>query len=76
MNPSKKDFFVYLPTNGRLMKPDVLDRIGDAGIANERFLGGEDAGVVVIEAQDHAAGNVHAGPLNAVHLFEQAAARA
>ncbi len=31
---SKKDFFVYLPTNGRLMKPEVLDKIGDAGVAN------------------------------------------
>ncbi|MGI9105223.1 MAG: radical SAM protein [Pyrinomonadaceae bacterium] len=31
---AKKDIFVYLPTNGRLMKPDVIDRLGDAGIAN------------------------------------------
>src|SRR5262249_16171115 len=31
---SKKDFFVYLPTNGRLMTPEVLDKIGDAGVAN------------------------------------------
>lgn len=30
---SKKGFFVYLPTNGRLMKPDVVDRLGDAGLA-------------------------------------------
>lgn len=30
---AKKDIFVYLPTNGRLMKPDVIDRLGDAGIA-------------------------------------------
>jgi MoaA/NifB/PqqE/SkfB family radical SAM enzyme len=29
---SKKDFLVYLPTNGRLMKPDVIDRLGDAGL--------------------------------------------
>jgi MoaA/NifB/PqqE/SkfB family radical SAM enzyme len=29
----KKDFWVYLPTNGRLMKPEVIDRIADAGIA-------------------------------------------
>ena len=28
-----KDIFVYLPTNGRLMTPDVVDRLGDAGIA-------------------------------------------
>lgn len=31
---AKKDIFVYLPTNGRLMKPDVIDRLGDAGLAN------------------------------------------
>jgi radical SAM protein with 4Fe4S-binding SPASM domain len=30
---TKKGFFVYLPTNGRLMKPDVIDRLGDAGLA-------------------------------------------
>ena len=30
---SKKDFFVYLPTNGRLMKPEVIDKLGDAGLA-------------------------------------------
>jgi MoaA/NifB/PqqE/SkfB family radical SAM enzyme len=30
---SKKGFFVYLPTNGRLMKPEVVDRLGDAGLA-------------------------------------------
>src|SRR5256714_1401473 len=30
---AKNDIFVYLPTNGRLMKPDVVDRLGDAGIA-------------------------------------------
>ena len=30
---AKKDIFVYLPTNGRLMKPDVIDRLGDAGMA-------------------------------------------
>jgi MoaA/NifB/PqqE/SkfB family radical SAM enzyme len=30
---AKKDIFVYLPTNGRLMKPDVIDRLGDAGIS-------------------------------------------
>ena len=28
---AKKDFCVYLPTNGRLMRPEVVDRIGDAG---------------------------------------------
>ncbi|MDA2929880.1 radical SAM protein [Acidobacteria bacterium AH-259-O06] len=30
---AKKGFFVYLPTNGRLMKPEVIDRLGDAGLA-------------------------------------------
>ncbi|MGD0694938.1 MAG: radical SAM protein [Terriglobia bacterium] len=30
---AKKDFFVYLPTNGYLMRPEVIDRIGDAGVA-------------------------------------------
>ena len=30
----KKDFFVYLPTNGRLMKPSVIDKLADAGVAN------------------------------------------
>ncbi len=30
---AKKDFFIYLPTNGRLMKPQVVDRLGDAGLA-------------------------------------------
>ncbi len=30
---AKKDIFVYLPTNGRLFKPDVVDRLGDAGLA-------------------------------------------
>lgn len=30
---ARKGFFVYLPTNGRLMRPDVIDRLGDAGVA-------------------------------------------
>jgi MoaA/NifB/PqqE/SkfB family radical SAM enzyme len=30
---AKKNIFVYLPTNGRLMKPEVIDRLGDAGLA-------------------------------------------
>ncbi len=30
---AKKGFFVYLPTNGRLMRPEVIDRIADAGVA-------------------------------------------
>lgn len=29
---AKKDFITYLPTNGRLMKPEVIDRLGDAGL--------------------------------------------
>ena len=28
-----RGFFVYLPTNGRLMKPEVTDRLGDAGMS-------------------------------------------
>jgi MoaA/NifB/PqqE/SkfB family radical SAM enzyme len=31
---AKKGFWVYLPTNGRLMRPDVIDRIADAGVAS------------------------------------------
>ena len=30
---TQRGFFVYLPTNGRLMSPDVIDRLGDAGLA-------------------------------------------
>ncbi len=30
---ASKGFFVYLPTNGRLMKPEVIDWLGDAGVA-------------------------------------------
>jgi MoaA/NifB/PqqE/SkfB family radical SAM enzyme len=30
---AKKGFWIYLPTNGRLMTPDVIDRIADAGVA-------------------------------------------
>jgi MoaA/NifB/PqqE/SkfB family radical SAM enzyme len=30
---AKQGFWVYMPTNGRLMKPDVIDRIADAGVA-------------------------------------------
>jgi hypothetical protein len=37
---AKKDFLVYLPTNGRLMKPDVIDRLGDAGLATVNLAGG------------------------------------
>jgi len=30
---AKKGFFVYVPTNGRLMRPEVIDQLGDAGVA-------------------------------------------
>ena len=30
---AKKGFWVYLPTNGRLMRPELIDRLGDAGVA-------------------------------------------
>jgi MoaA/NifB/PqqE/SkfB family radical SAM enzyme len=30
---AKKGFWVYLPTNGRLMRHEVIDRIGDTGVA-------------------------------------------
>jgi MoaA/NifB/PqqE/SkfB family radical SAM enzyme len=30
---ARKGFFVYLATNGRLLRPKVVDRLGDAGIA-------------------------------------------
>lgn len=30
---AQKGFWVYLPTNGRLMRPEVIDRLGDAGVA-------------------------------------------
>lgn len=29
----KKDFWIYVPTNGRLLKPPVIDRLADAGVA-------------------------------------------
>lgn len=28
-----RGFFVYLPTNGRLLRPELIDRLGDAGVA-------------------------------------------
>ena len=34
---AKKGFWVYLATNGRLLKPDVADRLGDAGVAVLNF---------------------------------------
>jgi MoaA/NifB/PqqE/SkfB family radical SAM enzyme len=30
---TKKGFWVYVPTNGRLLRPDVIDKLGDAGAA-------------------------------------------
>ena len=30
---ARKGFWVYVPTNGRLMRPDVIDRLADAGVA-------------------------------------------
>ena len=30
---AKRGFWVYLPTNGRLLKPDTIDRLADAGVA-------------------------------------------
>jgi MoaA/NifB/PqqE/SkfB family radical SAM enzyme len=30
---AKKGFWIYLPTNGRLMRPEVTDRLGDAGVS-------------------------------------------
>jgi MoaA/NifB/PqqE/SkfB family radical SAM enzyme len=29
----KKGFWIYIPTNGRLLKPAVIDRLADAGVA-------------------------------------------
>ena len=34
---AKKGFWVYLPTNARLLRPDVIDRIADAGVATVNF---------------------------------------
>jgi MoaA/NifB/PqqE/SkfB family radical SAM enzyme len=30
---ANKGFWIYVPTNGRLMRPDVIDKLGDAGMA-------------------------------------------
>lgn len=30
---AQRGFWIYLPTNGRLMKPPVIDRVADAGVA-------------------------------------------
>jgi len=34
---AKKGFSVYIGTNGRLLRPDVADRLGDAGVAVFNF---------------------------------------
>lgn len=34
---AKKDFWVYLATNARLLRPEVIDRLADAGIATINF---------------------------------------
>ena len=34
---AKKDFWIYLATNARLLRPEVTDRLADAGIATINF---------------------------------------
>ncbi len=34
---AKKGFWVYIATNGRLLKPELADRLGDAGVAIVNF---------------------------------------
>ncbi len=34
---AKKGFWIYLPTNARLLRPDVIDRVADAGVATVNF---------------------------------------
>jgi MoaA/NifB/PqqE/SkfB family radical SAM enzyme len=34
---AKKGFWVYLPTNARLLRPEVIDRVADAGVAVVNF---------------------------------------
>ena len=34
---AKKGFWVYLPTNARLLRPEVVDRVADAGVAVVNF---------------------------------------
>jgi MoaA/NifB/PqqE/SkfB family radical SAM enzyme len=34
---AKKGFWIYVATNGRLLRPDVADRLGDAGVAVFNF---------------------------------------
>ena len=37
---AKSGFWVYVPTNGRLMRPEVIDRLADAGVATVQSRGG------------------------------------
>jgi MoaA/NifB/PqqE/SkfB family radical SAM enzyme len=34
---ARKGFWVYLPTNARLLRPEVIDRVADAGVATVNF---------------------------------------
>jgi MoaA/NifB/PqqE/SkfB family radical SAM enzyme len=34
---AKKGFWIYMPTNARLLRPDVIDRLADAGVAIFNF---------------------------------------
>jgi MoaA/NifB/PqqE/SkfB family radical SAM enzyme len=34
---AKKGFWIYIGTNGRLLRPEVADRLGDAGVAVFNF---------------------------------------
>src|SRR5260370_41176605 len=34
---AKKGFWIYIGTNGRMLRPDVADRLGDAGVAVFNF---------------------------------------
>ncbi len=34
---AKKGFWVYIGTNGRLLRPEVIDRLGDAGVSVYNF---------------------------------------
>ena len=34
---AKKGFWIYLPTNARLLRPDIIDRLADAGVATVNF---------------------------------------
>ena len=34
---AKKGFWIYVGTNGRLLRPEVADRLGDAGVAVFNF---------------------------------------